>query len=269
VLRDWWKAAIEEGLSRNCGSEGLDADFKMVYWADLLYPQPLEADAASEIYVPAAGSGPLPRSGTGVGPLGATLLEQGVGKVLERVFGVSVGEGVIRDALKAKMPDLYEYRHRPDTHRAIRERLVEVLRQVRGGDRPIMLVAHSMGSLIAYDVFKEAARILPELRLSHLVTAGSPLGLVEVKEICAGPPRVPECVARWSNLADPRDWVARWDTQLADEYPPNSKGVTVDDRLVVNGYVCPSGKGNPHKVFGYLRTPEMSELIIGFTERRG
>jgi hypothetical protein len=267
VLRDWWRAAIDEGLSRNCGGKRLEADFELVYWADLLYPQPLGADAASEVYVAAAGTGPLPRSGTG--PSAAALLDQGVGKVLGKVFGVSVGEGVIRDALKAKMPDLYTYRHDHEVNSAIRERLVETLRHVQGKRDEVMLIAHSMGSLIAYDVLAAAATVLPDIHISHLVTVGSPLGLVEVREIVWGPQRVPECVARWSNLADPRDWVARWDTLLADEYPANSKGVTISDHLVVNAYVCPSGKYNPHKVFGYLRTPEMSELVVGFTEARG
>ena len=214
--------------------------------------------------MPAAGKGPLPKSGAGVGPLAAALVEAGVGKALEKVFGAPVGEEVIRDALKAKMPDLYRYRHQPETQSAIRQRLVDVLRRMPGEDHKVMLIAHSMGSLIAYDVLKEAARILPELRITHLVTAGSPLGLVDVKEIVAGPQRVPECVERWSNLADPRDWVARWDTLLSDEYPPNGKGVAISDRLVVNGYICPSGKCNPHKIFGYLRTPEMSDLVAEF-----
>lgn len=218
----------------------------------------------SEAYVVAAGTGPLPRSGAGKGLVAAALVEEGVGKVLEKVFGVPVGEEVIRDALKAKMPDLYNYRHHPATRSAIRERLAAALREIQGKDVEVMLIAHSMGSLIAYDVLKDAALTLPSVRVAHLVTVGSPLGLVKVKEICADPERVPECVDRWSNLADPRDWVARWDTLLANEYPANNRGVTISDHLVINGYVCPSGKGNPHKVFGYLRTPEMSDLIAEF-----
>jgi hypothetical protein len=264
ILRDWWKTAINEGLSRNRGRKKLHADFELVYWADLLHSEPLDPNEASEVYVAAAGKGPLPKSGMGVVPMAAALIEEGVGKALATVFRAPVGEDVIRDALKVKMPDLYVYRHDPEKRNAIHERLVDILRDVQGEDRRVMLIAHSMGSLIAYDVLKKADHDLPELWIAHLVTAGSPLGLVDVREIVAGPQRVPECVERWSNLADPRDWVARWDTLLANEYPPNSKGVTISDHLVVNGYVCPSGRRNPHKVFGYLRTPEMSDLIAEF-----
>jgi len=127
-----------------------------------------------------------------------------------------------------------------------------------------MLIAHSLGSIIAYDVLRVAGRTLPGLRISHFVTIGSPLGLTEVKEIVAAPLRVPQCVARWSNFADPRDRVARWDTRLSNDYRPNSGGVTISDHLVVNGYLSPSGKSNPHKIYGYLRTPEVSELIASF-----
>lgn len=127
-----------------------------------------------------------------------------------------------------------------------------------------MLIAHSMGSIIAYEVLRDAGRALPGLQISRFVTAGSPLGLAAVKEIVAAPLRVPECVARWSNFADPRDRVARWDTCLSEDYRANSSGVTISDQLVINGYVSPSGKPNPHKIYGYLRTPEISELIAGF-----
>ncbi len=127
-----------------------------------------------------------------------------------------------------------------------------------------MLIAHSMGSIIAYDVLADASRTLPGLEISHFVTVGSPLGLAAVKEMIAAPWRVPECVARWSNFADPRDHVARWDTRLSSDYRANGTGVTVSDHLVINGYLSPSGKPNPHKIYGYLRTPEMSELIASF-----
>jgi hypothetical protein len=70
-------------------------------------------------------------------------------------------------------------------------------------------------------------------------------------------------VRRWTNLADRRDPVAV-DVHLADEFEPNDWGVSVEDRLVINGYVAPSGKPNHHKIYGYLRAPELSQLVKGF-----
>ncbi len=53
------------------------------------------------------------------------------------------------------------------------------------------------------------------------------------------------------------------DTHLVDDYGPNRHGVQVKDDLVLNDYEA-HGIPNCHKSYGYLRTPEMSELIASF-----
>lgn len=259
ILRDWWIAAISEGISRNCGGQKVDVDFELAYWADVMYSAPVAPTEQAEPYVAAGGSGSLPRAGSLIRTIAAALIREGVGKVLEVVFGAAVAEKV-----KTRAPDLRRYKYDRATRDAVQERLSERLRAAYAGGRQIMLIAHSMGSIIAYDVLRDAGRTLPGLRISHFVTVGSPLGLAAVKEVSVAPLRVPECVARWSNIADPRDRVARWDTRLSSDYRENSAGVVVTDHLVINGYVSPSGKPNPHKIYGYLRTPEISELIASF-----
>jgi pimeloyl-ACP methyl ester carboxylesterase len=206
----------------------------------------------------------LPRAGLSVRTIAGTRIKEGVGKVLETVFGAPVAGHVIRDALKTMAPDLHRYKHHRATRDAVRGRLRERLRTAQETGRQTMLIAHSMGSIVAYDVLRAAGHTLPGLRIPHFVTLGSPLGLSKVKEIVSAPLRVPECVARWSNFADPRDYAARWDTRLSNDYRASRAGVTVSDHLVINGYVSPSGKPNPHKIYGYLRTPEVSELIARF-----
>jgi hypothetical protein len=263
ILRSWWTASIAEGISRNCQGQKVDVDFVLAYWADVVYPAPVAPAEVAEPYVAAADSGPLRRAGS-IGSVAAARIQEGVGKVLEKVFGAPVAEDVVRDAVETRAPDLHRYKHHRATRDAVRKRLREPLRAAHASGRQIMLIAHSMGSIIAYDVLRAAGRSLPGLRISHFVTLGSPLGLAEVREIVAAPLRVPECVARWSNFADPRDYAARWDTRLSNDYRANSAGVTISDHLVINGYVSPSGKPNPHKIYGYLRTPEVSELIAGF-----
>lgn len=263
ILRGWWTAAIAEGISRNCRGRKVDFDFALAYWADAMHSSPVEVVEEAEPYAAAGGTGPLPK-GISIGGIAAARIQEGVGKVLELVFGTPVTEDVVRNALETRAPDLHRYKNDRAARDAVQERLRERLRPAHAGGRPIMLIAHSMGSIIAYDVLAVAGRTLPGLRISHLVTVGSPLGLSPVKEILAAPLRVPECVARWSNLADPRDHVARWDTRLSSDFRENSAGAAISDHLVINGYVGPSGKPNPHKIYGYLRTPEMSELIASF-----
>jgi len=264
TLRAWWKAAMSEGLLRNCGVKSLDVDVELAYWADLMYPAPAVVSEMQEPYLPAEGEGPLPRARLSVGKLAAIRVQEGVGKVLEKLFGVPLAEEFISDALEARMPDLHRYKHDWRALNAVRARLIELLEVAQARGQQIMLMAHSMGSIVAYETLREAWSTVPELEVAQFVTMGSPLGLAEVKEVVVGPLRVPECVARWSNFADPRDRVCRWDTFLNDEYAANSRGVTVSDHLIINGYVSPAGEPNPHKIYGYLRAPEMSDLLSGF-----
>ena len=264
ILQDWWVRSIAEGISRNSGGREVHFDFTLAYWADLVYPEPVLLTQNPEPYLPAGDGGPLPRGVTSAGSVARTRVQEGVEKVLEKLLTAPLVENIVRDAVEAKYPDLHRYKHHPVTRRDVQERLREPLRAAHAQGAEIMLIAHSMGSIVAYDVLRRAGRTLPGLRISHFVTLGSPLGLGGIGEIVAGPLRVPDCVLRWSNLADPRDYAAEWNTRLSNDYRANRAGVAVSDRLVSNGYVGPSGKPNTHKIYGYLRTPEMSELIAEF-----
>ena len=76
--------------------------------------------------------------------------------------------------------------------------------------------------------------------------------------------RTPSIVAQWSNFADRRDPVAA-DTHLADDYDENAQGVAVRDQLVLNTYRAPGkARPNPHKIWGYLRAPEVSAVLKTF-----
>jgi hypothetical protein len=264
ILEDWWRESIVEGLSRHSGARKPKFSLQLVYWADLMYPEPLDPAALVEPYTVAEGSGPLPRVGLSVRKVTAARMRGGLGKALEKVSKVRVGDRFVTGTVKSKMPDLHFYKNDEQMQKAVQTRLIKRLCSARRWRKKIMLVAHSMGSIVAYDVLKDLERALSGLEISHFVTVGSPLGLAGLKTVIEGQPRVPECVARWSNFTDPKDPVASWDTSLCDNYEPNSRGVTISDHLVVNGYVSPAGKANPHKIFGYLRTPEISELIAGF-----
>ena len=63
---------------------------------------------------------------------------------------------------------------------------------------------------------------------------------------------------KWSNLADRRDPVAA-DTHLSDDYQANDYDVKVGDDLVINDW-----GGIHHKSYGYLRTPEFTDLLKKF-----
>lgn len=75
------------------------------------------------------------------------------------------------------------------------------------GDK-LVIVSHSLGTVVAFRLLREmaAAQKLPTIPL--LITLGSPLGLDAVKAKL-GPPRLkPPLVQRWVNFYDPADFVA-------------------------------------------------------------
>ena len=150
----------------------------------------------------------------------------------------------------------------------IRSELVKVLKKHRR--KRIMLISHSMGSIIAYDVLNQGAS---DVSIDTFVTIGSPLGLPIIKgRIFAerkrkafpkGPLKTPNNIrSHWHNLADMRDKIAI-NYALQDDFTANAAYVRPVDKLVTNDFVFGDQK-NPHKSFGYLRTLEMAEIIGKF-----
>jgi len=90
--------------------------------------------------------------------------------------------------------------------------------------RPRVVVAHSLGTIITYDVLSEPA--LAGLDIDLLVTLGCPLGIANVQQRLRDgkgrPHPVPPEVHGWDNFADRFDPVAL-DNTLHDEFtpPPN------------------------------------------------
>ena len=48
TLEGWWKDSILEGLERNQGRTSRMLSFESVYWADVLYAEPISADENKE-----------------------------------------------------------------------------------------------------------------------------------------------------------------------------------------------------------------------------
>ncbi|HJE24532.1 MAG TPA: hypothetical protein K8W01_12820 [Methylorubrum populi] len=256
----WWGQSIAEGLRRNVGRAPPDLPFDFVYWADLRYDAPLADDHNREPYYPARGRGPFPSPD---GVCAPTLTDR-LYRAIEWIQ-VKAGHLVLDDLIiEHRLDDLWGYYEDIIFREAARDRLRQALAQHEG--RPLLLAAHSMGSLIAYDVLRLLERQGNLPVIAHFVSMGAPLGLAEIKRRLAsehGDLRVPEAVARWSNLGDRED-LATVGTTLAEAYAPNRAGIGVIDCPVINAYRRPRGGKNPHKSYGYLRTPEFSRAVAAF-----
>jgi len=177
-----------------------------------------------------------------------------------------VGEFV----LERELQDLAAYYADVEFRETVRGRLTDKLKLYRGSR--IMLIGHSMGSIIAYDVLRLLGRNDPQFSVDHFMTIGSPLGMPHVKYKISQENdlvRTPTIVGRWTNFADRRDVVAI-EAKLSDDYEPNDQGVKVADVPVINAYRSPldrdpPNKPNYHKSYGYLRTPELSNVVRAFS----
>jgi len=152
----------------------------------------------------------------------------------------------------------------------IRETLKrELRRHVEAGDR-LLLIGHSMGSIIAYDVLWELHHLEGITRcIDCLLTIGSPLGMRYVQKRLQGagaahPRRFPGNFRRWVNVAARGDLVAL-DPSLADDFSEMT-GLRYIDRIedhnerIFNHYRDDRGL-NVHKSYGYLVNPLVGRII--------
>lgn len=132
--------------------------------------------------------------------------------------------------------DVYLYLTFP----AVSERITSIVMDAIGHE-PCVVVAHSLGSIVAYRALQELGR---KAQVVGLVTVGSPLGLNTVREMLTPPAlSMPAGVQQWFNAYDPGDAVAlypldatRWNITPGIE---NYNGVSnhMDNRHGIAGYL--------------------------------
>ena len=285
ILEEWWIKSILEGLE-GIEKKKFDFNFELIYWADVLNEKPLDETIIDqedpyylkEKYYPAPQNF-IPRP--------HQLRQKILGfleKQMDKIFlneDLSINYSFISDIIIHKYfreLEIYytekcydENNIKCNAKDIIRNRAVDVLEKYKNDE--IMLVAHSMGSIIIFDVL---TFILPELKIDTFITMGSPLGLPVIMSKIAAEQNMkvhnneklktpPAVEMNWYNFSDLEDKVAM-NYDLGDDYNENSKGVKAIDMIVHNNYQI-NGERNPHKVYGYLRTPEFSAVLYEFLIR--
>jgi hypothetical protein len=106
------------------------------------------------------------------------------------------------------------------------------------------VVAHSLGSVIAYDCLK---RVADTKTVDLLITIGTPLGMSEIQDKMkpewSKDDGYPGELPRWVNVVDRLDPVCVADPIIANDYMRKKASVVIDE-VVANGGVMrhPSGK---------------------------
>ena len=130
-----------------------------------------------------------------------------------------------------------------------------VIQAIKATPRPKVVLAHSLGTIISYDVLADPS--MTGLSEVTLVTIGCPLGIGNVQNRLrngAGRPNpVPDGITGWSNFADRWDPVAL-DQTMRDEFEP-PKDMPTDEQV-----------NNPardnHELFGYLSVALVRDAIV-------
>jgi len=281
-LREGWLKAVHEGLER-FGKPRKKIPFEMVYWADVSYPDPLDPEE-KDPNAPRYLKEPYAPSTTR-----AAKKPKRIYLALLRFLEKNMDRWFLRKDLKETFPgasakmmeryfsDLNTYytdscqtldNKDCSAKSAIQERLIQVLEKHLGSE--ILLITHSMGSIIAFDTLSDPAN---KTQINTFVTMGSPLGLPPIVarnfenqkqwQPSRKRPVTPDSIwPHWYNISDSRDHVAL-DQTLRDDYAPNIHGARALDLRVVNDYEI-NGLANPHKSYGYLRATETADIIDAF-----
>jgi hypothetical protein len=280
ILSAWWKKSIHDGLIKYNYSIS-DFEFELAYWADILHPIPLNPDEVNKINPYYLMNKYPPENFLSSAELSGLRIKA------REYFEKFYGKIVVNEVLSLKYPsltDLFIHINMRDLEnyyspfyikrngmqqlakQVILERFLDTLKKHK--NKRILIISHSMGSIITHDALTD---YLPDLKIDTLISIGSPLGqkyvlnkiVEEQKKYLSNKLKVPENIQRnWYNLSDLDDQVSL-NHLLAEIFVCNSKGVKIIDKLVQNNF-NEIGIRNSHSAYGYLRTPELSEIVHAF-----
>lgn len=155
---------------------------------------------------------------------------------------------------RAFLRDVNDFFFNAERQAAMQQSMVACL---NGGGGPFLIIAHSQGSMIAYNVLRQLSKEDCDVRL--FLTIGSPLGLTEVQDIfrqwTRGALRTPECVARWVNVAERLDPVAA-DHDISNDFMPKGRIENFD-----GFFLNLDSPHHPHSGTGYLRSDPVRQTV--------
>lgn len=253
VLLEQWRVALLDDDGVDLDAMGVTTS--MVYWADLLYAEPLSEAASSSAESLEVDGGATaentdmswlrdvgPEEAAFVAAVGAKVgMAEVAATPTELADVIDPGSPLeaipLPDALKSRLMraflrDVHHYLYdveftpRPGAaariRRTIRERTTSALTEGARAPGPHVLVTHSLGTVVAYDVLTAGGDAPP---VDALITLGSPLGLSEVQAKLAPPwtrddgwPVQRLGSGSWTNIADRLDPVCGFDAAIAADF---------------------------------------------------
>ena len=153
----------------------------------------------------------------------------------------------------------------------IREQLKQELRPLLENGNKILLIGHSLGSVISYDSLWALSQLehLPG-KIDLFLTIGSPLGMNYVQKRLLGNKykdhykKYPSNIRNWVNISAVGD-ITPMDRNLMEDYkgmikPENTQSITDYSEEIYNHYRNEKGL-NFHRSYGYLVNPAVGNVI--------
>lgn len=228
ATRKMWVDALSSGAATINGQRLYsDRDVRVVWYADVLDPRSSSGCEykAGDARARRASSDPELRE-----------VVSTAGSILGAITAIvddSGAAGQLR-ALSADAAFLTDARKRC----AAEQRLADAIDRARNEGRPVILVAHSLGAVVAYDYL--SARADSGL-VERFITIGSLVGSPDLRRLLIGGDASdsltrPASVKSWINIRHENDWFAA--------------PITVGKDVLTSG---PSDEPDPHEMVGYLR----------------
>lgn len=184
--------------------------------------------------------------------------------------------GLSQPVIELVAPDVAHYwqsnRFGSDVRAVLTKSLIKVMR--RPGD--ICLIAHSLGTMMSYDVlwkfshYSEYRNEIWNRPVKLWITLGCPLGDETVKQNLKGADlspldRYPHNIQNWLNIAAQDDYVSH-DQKISNDFRQMKQLGFVDsirDRRIYNLAVR-FGESNPHHSIGFLIHPAVANAVAGW-----
>jgi hypothetical protein len=252
ATRKLWLDGLRSGIATVTKEPTIDdADLRVVWYADVLDPR---SDAGCD-YGPDD-----PRTKRDArGDDGVKQLASLAGGFLGALSSM-VDDSESATQLRALSGDA-AFLSNPRKRCASESRFGDALERARAEGRPVIVVAHSLGSLVAYDYLSARAARGDSAPVARLITLGSMVGSPMVRRLLIGGDSTdvlakPAGVRTWVNVRNTGD--------------PFAVPLPIADDIVASP---PADETDPHEMVGYLRGSAAARQILNgwceaFGERR-
>ncbi|MFT5396243.1 MAG: hypothetical protein ACI85N_001440 [Gammaproteobacteria bacterium] len=227
------------------------------------------------------------------------IKKDGWAKANIKKFGLSIVDAlgsaltIKDDVIEKYMREVRLYRNDQFIAEQIRQPLEDILTEAWNKKHKVVIISHSMGTFISYDVLwkfshrsEEKYTKYRDNKVDYFITMGSPLGdnklrdfmLIErwKKSADSDNPEeqqrlYPLNIKKWHNFSAYGDVVCHDSTLKDDFFDGMKKYVSAyrSDQLrdytkLYNPFVNAEDKKNPHKSYGYLIQPKLSQKFKEF-----